>query len=428
MGFPGQIANGAKMDELLLYVMELQKENSIPIGFQWDTTGTSPTLQNIDIDGDVINPFTSFFNNHPLFQLIKCVRDRTTGIISYGNNKHGDGLNLTGAAGDVLTQVPTGFETFKMDGDFAQWVVIPYSDEETQYPYAPAMYQRGGVAHSRIFVGTFEAYGALDGATFKLGSASGKQPVTGAVAYTDLPNAGRLTITDAEQYANNIGAGFGICNYHTWSYLRKLMYTEYATFNLQSALGQGVVNLTGDVGFVGKNTGADSIQSGLNDAGTGKGTGLDGETPIQWRNIENPLIGNVNEYLAGINFYANGDVRVVNRSGRTTANAAIGNVPITLSDATTYETITGTSITNGYPSAIVTTEYGGLFLPTATAANNITGLCDYFTHATVDQSGIRAGGSWASQLAGGPGYMYPVNLATYSARDTGCRIEFIEQL
>lgn len=70
-------------------------------GVEWDTASTSPTLTRIDAAGgtELESVDTTFFDKHAVFGTRwRCVRDRSTGLISYGGaNARGDGLTLTGA-------------------------------------------------------------------------------------------------------------------------------------------------------------------------------------------------------------------------------------------------------------------------------------------------------------------------------------------
>lgn len=81
--------------------------DGMPVGIEWDTSSNSPTLTKIDVNGNVITPTVSFFDNHAIWGRIRrCVRNRTTGAISYGTNPRGDGLTLDGTTGDVLVEIP----------------------------------------------------------------------------------------------------------------------------------------------------------------------------------------------------------------------------------------------------------------------------------------------------------------------------------
>ena len=387
-----------------------------PVGIMWDTASTSPTLTRIDINRDTINTNGAEFDRNPIYAgRWRCVRDRTTGAITYGTNARGDGLTLDGTAGDVLVRKPLFYCKAATDGDYRMWWVSPIA-----YPgfvAHPAFYQRGGALNPVIYDGAYEAYGYLDGATFKLGSASGKQPVTGAVAYTDLPESGRLTIDDAETYAGNIGAGFGCKNFWNYAADQLLMYIEYASFDIQTKLGKGVCDLASSSGFAGKNTGADSADTNIGTNGTGTGTGANGQTPVVWRGLENPY-GNVWEFSIGANAYLDGSVRLAKRDGTGALAATLA--------AGTYETATGPTPANGYIAGLQDGDLEGLaFLPIAAAGSDATYLCDYWHAPPGNGYILRAGGAWNSARSAGPGCRSADYAPSDSGRGIGARVEYI---
>jgi hypothetical protein len=392
----------------------------MPVGIEWDTASTSPTLTRIDVNGNVITPTTSFFDNHVIWGRIRrCVRNRTTGAISYGTNPRGDGLTLDGTAGDVMVEFPSAKYKYEVSGTKMRWWLAPLNSNYPGFSVHPAAVQRGGTVRSKFYTGAFESYGYLDGSTFKLGSASGKTPVTGAVAYPNLPNSGRLNLDDAELYAKNAGFS-GITNVWTYAYLQLLMYIEYGTFDIQTALGRGVVDLVSGENFAGKLTGADSIDSRIGTNGTGVGSGTNGQTPVCWRGIEN-LWGNCWEFIAGLNMYlSDGSYRILKRDGTGTPAATLG--------AGSYETGSGTvPITaDGYINGIQSDELGALaFIPSANSGSSSTYLCDQFYYPRYNPSIVRFGGVWYNGLAAGVGCRSADSATSLSSRNIGARLEFL---
>ena len=389
------------------------------IGIEWDTLSSSPTLTRIDAAGKEITDIAlGFFDSHPTFGgRWRCVRDRATGQITFGANARGDGLILDGSAGDVLVREPAFYVKHEYDDDtgLARWWISPtYREGFSLHPY---FYMRGGgVPAPYMFSGAYEAYGLVYGGQFRLGSASGKQPVTGSVGYPDLPNNGRLTIDDAELYASRISPGnAGITSF--WGYCadQLLMYIEYGTFDIQTALGKGIVDLPFGAGFAGKLTGADNIDSRLAENGTGTGDGVDGQTPICWRGIENPY-GNVWKFIIGCNFKAGGIFRTINRDGS-------GTLAGTMADGS-YEEGSGVPQVNGYVSGLLEDELGGLaIMPSAAGGSDSTYLCDYWYAPTGDRI-LLAGGSWYLGRSAGPGYRAAYYAVSSSFRNVGARVEF----
>lgn len=411
--------SGPEMDRRLGYVYFIEQLSSEPVGIEWETGSSSPVLKRIDINGNEIAPSSSFFNNHKIWGAMRrCVRNRTTGAITYGTNNRGDGLTLDGTAGDVLVEVPTAKYKYEVSGTKRRFWLIPFTTEDTKFTIHPSVVQRGGSTRSKLYVGAYKSYGYLD-STFKLGSAAGKIPVTGGVSYTNLPNTGRLTLDDAETYGKNVATGFGICNVWTYSYLQLLMYIEYGTLDLQTGLGKGIVDLASGSNFAGKNTGADSIDSRIGTNGTGTGSGTNGQTPICWRGIENPY-GNCWEFIAGINmFLSDGSYRLLKRDGTGTPAGTLA--------AGSFEVGAGTvPVADGYINGIQSSEMGALaFIPSTDVGSSSTYLCDYFWYPRYNPSVVLFGGSWANGSSAGPGYRSAINAPSNSDRTVGARLEFM---
>ncbi len=195
------------------------------------------------------------------------------------------------------------------------------------------------------------------------------------------------------------------------------MYLEFGTFDIQSALGKGIVDLPGDEGFAGKLTGADNIDSRLAENGTGTGDGVNGQTPVCWRGIENPY-GNVGKFIIGCNFTAGGIFRTINRDGT-------GTLAGIMADGS-YEEGSGVSRASGFVSGLLEDELGGIaVMPSAVTGSSSTYLCDYWGAPTADDRILLAGGHWhyRDRLAG-PGYRYANDPVSYSGRYTGARVEF----
>lgn len=175
--------SGEEIDRLLDIVD--YNEYSMPVGVEWDTTSNSPTLRRIDINGNTINPSSTFFDNHQIWGGIKrCVRSRATGNIYYGTNNKGSGLALDGSAGDVLVEIPIARTLHKVEGNFVQFFEIPYYSTETQYAIDPAGVQRGGIIRPKIYVSAYEASIRDDNGVLKLQSIINTQPITGGEIYS----------------------------------------------------------------------------------------------------------------------------------------------------------------------------------------------------------------------------------------------------
>lgn len=404
------------------------------IGFEWDASSSSPVLRRIDGGGRYITHLPSdYFDKHRIFDRRRCTRDRTTGEITLSPNGRGDGLVLDGSAGDVLVRKPKYYYKFECEYPYYRWWFS--AEPHVGFSVWPAFMQRGDLqnptAADYLYSGAYEAYGYVDDSKFKLGSAAGKRPVTGNsgadsgdpnwdpypglidanVPDITLSKDGEFTIRIAEKCASLVGTGFGITNF--WDYVgdQLLMYLEFGTFDIQTALGRGIVDVIGDK----KLTGANNIDSRLAENGTGVGDGVDGWTPVCWRGIENPY-GNVWKFIIGANFKADGTFRLIKRDGT-------GTLAVTLA-AGSYEEGSGVPQREGYISGLLEDELGGMAaMPSAVTGSDSTYLCDYW-YAPTENGILLVGGSWYGARHAGPGYRRPSGTIFYSDRDFGARVEF----
>ncbi len=395
------------------------------IGIEWDTSSTSPSLKRIDINGNERSTVdATYFDNHSIWGNIKrCTIDPATGTPVYGTNARGDGLDLTGASGQVMVKIPKFYVKFSTDGTIHRWWISPTL--LAGFELHPAFLQRGGT-EAELFVSAYEASGYLDGATFKLRSATGLQPVTGAVSYPDLPNSGRLYITDAETFANNVAStAWGITNIWTLGALRLLFYTEYATLDSQTALGKGIADLAAGTDYAGLLTGALSADTNIATNGTGTGTGTAGQRPIVYRGIEN-LWGNTWTWVGGIRFYD--DVHRIIPAAGTSFPSEVTTVGKYV-DSTSVPPNT-TIATAGYISNVFTdSALKYTMLGSLLTGSSSTYVCDYhyIRTASATPTCLLFGGGWSSGVSAGAGCLYAAYGATITYRYGGARIEFLRR-
>lgn len=233
---------------------------------------------------------------------------------------------------------------------------------------------------------------------------------------------------EAEDYGNNIGAGWG--NQSIWfkSLQIMAMMQDWGNLDAQTELGRGVVDLPSGIGFDGVLTGASNIESNLDGAGTGAGdNGLageaaDGDVPVAWRWQEN-LWGNVWEFISGITI-VDAEYRVVKPAGLASAI-----IPVVLG-AGEYTASQAAPITaDGYISKLL---YGPLmkylFIASEVTGSSSTFIPDYFyAHDAGEENIMLAGGAWAYGGSGGPGCVYAKSDASGSNQSFGGRAEFIPQ-
>lgn len=437
------VPTGTKMDEWIQFLSMQYESNREPVGVVIDNMSSSPLVTRIDKNEEPFTPGYDFFNNHELFQFLKCTLTPagtpTFGELPNGYNYDGTtDLDFTGVSGDLMVRIQNPQVRYRYEEENDTQIIqyAPFDSGHTYFDYHPHAYA-GGKLNKYFYLASKEAYGYLDpiDSKFKLGSATGKQPITGEVSYTDCPHNGRFTIDDALTYASNKGTGWTITDVHCLSLLQELFYTWAGTRDSQSKLGLGIVNLEAGVGFAGKNTGADSIDSTtqIDIWGTGAGTGTNGETPVSWLGLEN-LWGNVVEYITGINMFQSdgydvegkpftaGSCRIINKNwtGPLTGTLAYGS----------YETCAGTvPLANGYISLIHPDQLGALAGITQTVGDERSGsdlaYCDFYYYPRNNPSTMMSSGNWFDDTNAGINCRYCNYAPTNSYRTFGARLQFI---
>jgi len=232
------------------------------------------------------------------------------------------------------------------------------------------------------------------------------------------PTGRSVTIAHSRTLAGNIGAGWGLFNIWSYSAVRLLFYIEFAGADSQTLVGKGIVDKASGTGFAGELNGHDSIDTNIGVNGTGTGTGTDGLTPIAYRGIEN-LWGNIWQFIDGYNAL-DAAYRIINRDGSGTFAD-----PIAGGD---YESSLAIPITSdGYQSNIEWEDLLALLLiPSAVAGSSASYLYDYFyAHDAGETNILQAGGYWLNGVTAGIGFLASSDVASYSCRILGGRLEFI---
>ncbi len=429
---------GSKIDKIVTYVQNAYPWSRYPVGFRIENASTDPKAQRILRDGEAFDPEPEYFWSHELFIMPKVLLS-ADGVGTSGPDRIGSGLDFTGAAGDAMVWCNNAqFKYwYEDDSDTQFYLYAPFDSNYRGFDYHPHCYSGGGTLHDHFFLGAYEAYGYLDSndSKYKLGSATGKQPITGGVSYPNCPNSGRFTIDDALLFAGNKGAGWTIEDIYCRSLLQGLFYTQYGTRNSQTAIGKGVVELPSGDGFAGVLTGADDINDNVDAFGTGTGSGINGQTPIRWNNLENWTGGNVWEFTAGINLYnsdgtdGNGNPYTAG-SYRVTKPDGTGIIAGTL-PVGSYITGEGTvPLVDGYYSTVQTDPLGAsLFIQQNVGDVNSgddKGFCDYVWYPRYNPSTMFSGGNWPNGLAAGVSCRYS-SAPSASARNLGARLKYIPQ-
>lgn len=296
-----------------------------------------------------------------------------------------------------------------------------YYVSETQragFKLHPAFYDKNGNEVDYILMSAYEgciydtsanAYlkndeQVMDASKDKFSSIAGARPASGVSQNLTRPNI--------EQMAKNRGEGWHSLGIKTTSMEQLLMIVEMGMMNLQTAIGQGVVNLpwttgsdttssyagaTGSTASLGNGTGR-ATKTTTYEGGKATDYTVDGKTSICYRGVEN-FWGNIWKFAYGINFYC--------EVGKPFLGYVCKDFNYAESKRTdNYENI-GFALPseNGYVSAMgYSTKYDWLFLPSEVKGNSSLPVGDYYyQNNTWDGYRIaRLGGGWDSgSIAGG---------------------------
>ena len=305
----------------------------------------------------------------------------------------------------------------------------------------PAFYDKNGNEVDYILMSAYEgciydtsanAYilndeQVMDASKDKFSSIAGARPATGVSQNLTRPNI--------EQMAKNRGEGWHSFGIKTASMEQLLMIVEMGMMNLQTAIGQGVVNLpwttgsdttssyagaTGSTASLGNGTGR-ATKTTTYEGGKATEYTVDGKTSICYRGVEN-FWGNIWKFAYGINFYC--------EVGKPFLGYVCKDFNYAESKKTdNYENI-GFALPseNGYVSAMgYSTKYDWLFLPSEVKGNSSLPVGDYYyQNNTLDGYRVaRVGGAWSGgSIAGGFDWYLPDGVG-YRDRSIGGRLVYV---
>lgn len=320
-----------------------------------------------------------------------------------------------------------------------------YYVSETQragFKLHPAFYDKNGNEVDYILMSAYEgciydtsanAYmlndeQVMDASKDKFSSIAGARPATGVSQNLTRPNI--------EQMAKNRGEGWHSFGIKTASMEQLLMIVEMGMMNLQTAIGQGVVNLpwstgsdttssyagaTGSTASLGNGTGR-ATETTTYEGGVATKNTADGKTSICYRGVEN-FWGNIWKFAYGVNIWGNGKMA--------------GGMPYICSDfnyaegknTDNYEGA-GFTVTkaNGYISAMgYSTKYDWLFMASECLGNSSLPVGDY-TYITENLNGYRIarlGGGWGGGSGAGGFCWCLIDGVGGRVRDVGGRLVYV---
>lgn len=253
-----------------------------------------------------------------------------------------------------------------------------------------------------------------DFSTDMLSSISGAKPASGLTQQLTLPNTRTL--------AENRGAGWEQQYAATVAASQLLMLIEYATFNVQTAIGPGVVNITDDgTSNMAVNTGATSS------LGNASGSASNGS--VTYRGEEN-IWGNIWKWVDGMNEF--------NPSGwSSSSNAGVEYGSLYIADCNFSSDVGVSPYFNsdlhpcygeGYVSAFCySEEFDWMFITGEVSGNSSLPVGDYFWNRYSGWQVAMLGGRWNIGSVCG-GFSWYLNGASSSRyRDAGGRLVYAPQ-
>ena len=226
---------------------------------------------------------------------------------------------------------------------------------------------------------------------------------SGHVSRTGMSPLVSITRASARSGAKSKGSGWYEYDYASWCAIGLLYIVEYADWDTQSKIGKGY------------SSGSSAISSGGTDSmayHTGRASGTDGVTAVQYRHIENPW-GNVFDWVDGVNF--NGSTVYVCTDPAKYAD-----------DTSDGYTNAGTrASSSGYISALgASTTAPWAIYPSSAGGSETTYIPDY----SWTSSGwlvLYVGGSWGYGSNAGLFYFNGNYSSSNSNSSVGARLLFV---
>lgn len=297
-----------------------------------------------------------------------------------------DIVRETLSTGDVMVKIPKFWYQRYRDGNIEH---IKISNLPTDGFVLHPAFSHNGVEKECLYVGAYKISGGYS-------SVSGVTPLA--------------NVTRGDFRTNSVakGAGWGIVDIAAWSAIQMLILVEFATNDVQTAIGQGYVNGSSAI-----NVGSCDNVPNL----TGIPAGTNGQVDVVWRGIEG-FWGNLNEYIDGINYSGN--------------KPYVCNDPNSYADGTsenyTLLSYTSPSGTDGTYIKQVGLDAANphIMLPTTGGGGTSTYYCDTYINSSGWRN-CRVGGYYSSNLGSGL-FMTNVNQSiTYKSGSIGSRLQYIPQ-
>jgi hypothetical protein len=303
------------------------------------------------------------------------------GVVQYylkstDSTKKADGsdADLTGADGQVMVEIPKFWYKHSFSDPTHTWEI---SDAAADGFEVHPAFLSGSDTYDKIYIGAYEAvlydnsasayidYSAtwegandIDSTADKLGSVSGKMPVS------------QFTRARGRAMAARRGTGWTQELYDVRSAVQLLFLIEYASFYSQSMIGAGITNVSdwGDYYPLAKAGNSNAIGNATGNTAGSTAKDTEATKYMSYRGIEQ-WYGHLSKWLDGIN--------------TNNRRSYVCNVAANLADDTTtnYTDIGVSNVaTSGYQATLLNISRG--FLPASVGADSATKITDYYYQNT----------------------------------------------
>ena len=385
-------------------------------GFYWDESANTLTRigaaeNTVQADYDSIMPWAG---------MQRCnVADDGTINAYYGDPTYiEDGTN-----GQVMVGVPNHYYTAAKDDKGIMYAVtmnykegfkpaVKNGEQTPEYFYISAYEGSIYDTSATAYLADDEQVGDFTVTTGDvLSSIAGVQPASGETQ--------ELTIVNARIIAQNRGTGWNLLAFPLLASAQLLMYIEYATFDIQTQIGDGIVGWDSGTGNHAQDTGhtaslgnasgevlINPVENGL--------TGSGNSYAMSYRGIEN-IYGNIHTFIDGINIKADNQL-YVNLTNKDLESDSF---------VSPYLYVDTLPNTNGYMASPVFNNVLDVgFICATTGASNI--FYSYY-YSNIGNRIARFGGYWSDSagLAGAASW----RLSSSSAiriHFLGARLQFIK--
>jgi hypothetical protein len=300
------------------------------------------------------------------------------------------------STGDVMVKIPKFYFKRYREGNIEH---IKIADKPAAgFKLHPA-FNHGGVESECAYVGAYNSI--VEGGTNLACSKSGNAPSTNA------------TRGSFRNMSTRKGAGWSQIDIATVSAIQMLILVEFATNNVQAAIGRGYCDGNSSATSNGNCNSVPNL--------TGRPSGTDGKTGVVYRGIEN-FWGNVWEWVDGVNYDgANGKYYVCNDPSKYADDTTTGYEQLSFTGAANWD---GSYITQ---EGLDTGNNAHIMLPSAAGSGSETTYqCDACWSSTGWQVFIH-GGCWNFGSNGGLFAASLDNSSSIAYTYFGSRLMYIPQ-